>query len=101
MEKSRLRGPQEGASFFRNTACAFFPCHEGVDPQEFNCLFCYCPLYALGTRCGGNYTYTSAGIKDCTACVALHKGDRGARIVRQKFHLLAELADANNEEANW
>ena len=100
MEKNRLRGPQEGASFFRNTACAFFPCHEGVDPQEFNCLFCYCPLYALGTRCGGNYTYTSAGIKDCTACVALHKGDRGARIVRQKFHLLAELADANNEGAN-
>ena len=90
--------PQEGASFFRNTTCEFFPCHEGVDPQEFNCLFCYCPLYALGTRCGGNYAYTSGGVKDCSACVALHKGDEGASIVRRKFHLLAELARERKEE---
>ena len=35
-------------AFFTNRECEFFPCHAGIDPDEFNCLFCYCPLYALG-----------------------------------------------------
>ena len=35
-------------SFFQHTACEFFPCHETAHPEDFNCLFCYCPLYALG-----------------------------------------------------
>ena len=84
--------PREGASFFSNRACPYFPCHEGVDEQRFNCLFCYCPLYALGTRCGGDYRYTPTGIKDCSACTRLHDGDAGARIVREQFRALAELA---------
>ena len=100
MEKNRLRGPQEGASFFRNTACAFFPCHEGVDPQEFNCLFCYCPLYALGPRCGGDFSYTDSGVKDCSDCVALHRGDAGAGLVRRRFAELADLACAHGEETD-
>ena len=37
-------------SFFQHTACEFFPCHETAHPEDFNCLFCYCPLYALGDR---------------------------------------------------
>ena len=32
-------------SFFQHTACEFFPCHETAHPEDFNCLFCYCPLY--------------------------------------------------------
>ena len=35
-------------SFFSNRECEYFPCHKGADPENFNCLFCYCPLYALG-----------------------------------------------------
>ncbi len=81
-----------GASFFRNTACEYFPCHEGVDESEFNCLFCYCPLYALGPHCGGNFTYTKKGVKDCTACTLLHHGSDGARIVMERFGLLNEMA---------
>lgn len=81
-----------GATFFRNSACAYFPCHEGVDISEFNCLFCYCPLYALGTACKGDYTYTTQGIKDCSRCTRLHKGDNGTRIVREHFGELAALA---------
>jgi Zn-finger protein len=81
-----------GSSFFRNVDCAYFPCHEGVDPQVFNCLFCYCPLYALGPACGGDFSYTESGTKDCSACTRLHQGDRGAAIVRALFPQLAELA---------
>jgi Zn-finger protein len=80
------------SSFFRNVSCPYFPCHEGVDEGEFNCLFCYCPLYALGPRCGGDFTYTATGIKDCSGCTRLHRGDQGIALVRAKFSQLSELA---------
>lgn len=83
---------ENGTFFFRNVACASFPCHAGVDVAEFNCLFCYCPLYALGERCGGDFAYTAGGIKDCTNCTRLHRGEDGVRMVREHFPQLAELA---------
>lgn len=59
-------------AYFQNTACEFFPCHAGADRAQFNCLFCYCPLYCLGSQCGGDFTYTANGIKDCSACLFPH-----------------------------
>lgn len=67
--------------FFQNRACEYFPCHSGADAENFNCLFCYCPLYALGDRCGGNFTYTPGGIKDCSACLRPHKRENYSNIV--------------------
>ena len=40
--------------FFQNKKCEYFPCHKGIPEEDFNCLFCYCPLYTLGKSCGGN-----------------------------------------------
>ena len=60
-------------AFFQHTACEFFPCHAGADPENFNCLFCYCPLYALGVKCGGDFTVLENGIKDCSHCLFPHK----------------------------
>ena len=40
-------------SYFSHRECEYFPCHPGADPDNFNCLFCYCPLYVLGADCGG------------------------------------------------
>ena len=48
--------------FFSNRECQYYPCHEGI--EEMNCLFCYCPLYALGRRCGGNFVYNEKGFKN-------------------------------------
>ena len=79
------------SSFFQNRACECFPCHEGVPLDEFNCLFCYCPLYALGDACGGNFSYSASGVKVCTNCTLLHEGDAGAAIVKQRFGELKEL----------
>ena len=45
----------ENFKFFQHRQCEFFPCHETEDEENFNCLFCYCPLYALGEGCGGNF----------------------------------------------
>ena len=36
--------------FFENRDCRYFPCHSGL--TDFNCLFCYCPLY-LADPCPG------------------------------------------------
>jgi Zn-finger protein len=83
------------SSFFTNHACPYLPCHEGVELKEFNCLFCYCPLYALGDRCGGDFAYTASGIKDCTNCTRLHRGKEGVSIVRERFSELADLARRN------
>ena len=79
-------------SFFSNRACKYFPCHEGVDPSEFNCLFCYCPLYALGPDCGGDFTYTERGRKNCAACAIPHVRDVGVRLVADRYAQLADLA---------
>ena len=61
-----------GFAFFQNRACPCFPCHPAGKAEEFNCLFCYCPLYALGRNCGGDFRYTETGVKDCSGCIRPH-----------------------------
>ena len=61
--------------FFRNTECKYFPCHKTDAPEDFNCLFCFCPLYAMGDKCGGDYTYVGKNrdVKSCANCVRAHR----------------------------
>ncbi len=70
-------------AFFTNRACEFFPCHPGADPDDFNCLFCFCPLYGLGDRCGGSFTYTPAGVKDCSRCLYPHRRESYDAVIRR------------------
>ena len=35
-------------AFYTNKECEYYPCHPVPEGTEFNCLFCYCPLYMLG-----------------------------------------------------
>lgn len=65
----------ENYKFFNHKECEYFPCHKTNDPDNFNCLFCYCPLYALKDKCGGNFRYTDSGIKDCSKCTLPHRRD--------------------------
>ncbi|MGI6180570.1 MAG: cysteine-rich small domain-containing protein [Agathobaculum sp.] len=60
-------------AFFQNTQCEYFPCHATERIDEFNCLFCYCPLYTMGKNCGGNWTILENGVKDCSACIMPHR----------------------------
>ena len=80
-----------GYRFFQNRECEYFPCHKVKDDLTFNCLFCYCPLYALGDQCGGNVAYTGNGIKDCSNCLLPHRIN-GYDYVLSKFSQVAELA---------
>lgn len=69
----KLWAEENSAWFFRNTACAHFPCHD-TDVAWFNCLFCFCPLYA--EECPGTPGYINHGgrrCKDCSGCMYPHQ----------------------------
>ena len=78
--------------FFENKDCKYFPCHKGL--ADFNCLFCYCPLYTLGSKCGGNFRYLENGVKDCSDCLLPH-GRGSYSYIRSKYPELMELAKKN------
>jgi len=78
-------------SHFTHRECEYFPCHKGADTDNFNCLFCYCPLYALGDGCGGNFFYNKKGIKDCSKCLVPHSAG-GYEYVISKFDSIVELS---------
>ena len=88
---------ENSQSFFQNRQCPYFPCHANAAEDTFNCLFCYCPLYALGEDCGGNCSYTQNGIKDCTECQLPHR-EEGYEYVLSKFSQLAQLAKQKAEK---
>lgn len=56
--------------FSQNNKCEYFPCHRTIDIQNFNCMFCYCPLYHCD--CKGDYQILKNGIKDCSCCLIPH-----------------------------
>ncbi|MCL1919096.1 MAG: cysteine-rich small domain-containing protein [Peptococcaceae bacterium] len=62
-------------SFFQHRECEYFPCHRTKDPDEFNCLFCFCPLY-LRNDCGGDFSHLENGSKNCSACLWPHRKDK-------------------------
>ena len=79
---------QQDHTFFANRSCKYFPCHKTEDTDNFNCLFCYCPLYGMGPDCGGHFRYTKKGVKDCTGCLVPHK--------RENYPLIMEKLRARN-----
>ena len=85
MDKNQNRA-QRHYAFFCNRECEYFPCHAGIAPEDFNCLFCYCPLYALGTACGGNFALLPNGVKDCSACALPHRREQYDQIVEKLAH---------------
>lgn len=78
-------------AFFQNRDCEYFPCHKVGDEELFNCLPCFCPLYALGDKCGGRFSYTEKGIKDCSGCAMPHLPG-GYEHILDKMSLVTELA---------
>ena len=79
----------ENYKFFQHQNCEYFPCHKTDKPEDFNCLFCYCPLYALGKDCGGNFTYTESGIKDCSGCLIPHRSENYELIMTKMEQVIA------------
>lgn len=85
-------------TFFSNRECEFFPCHPGADPENFNCLFCYCPLYVLGDKCGGNFVYLDNGYKDCSACCLPHPQEHYDTIIARHREIMAAIPQTQSED---
>ena len=83
--------------FMQNRQCEYFPCHKGIAEEDFNCLFCYCPLYTLGRKCGGNFHYTDQGRKSCADCTFPHHEKNYERIVA-RYEEIAAVAARTDEE---
>ncbi|BEV73074.1 MULTISPECIES: cysteine-rich small domain-containing protein [unclassified Paludibacterium] len=71
---------------FTHQQCEYLPCHQGVK-QEFNCLFCYCPLVNL--QCPGPFRIyhdrQGVGRKDCSDCKLPHNGYARSWQLMQKW----------------
>ena len=78
----------EHYKFYQNKKCEYFPCHKCENTEDFNCLFCYCPLYALKDKCGGNFSYTENGIKDCSNCLRPHQREKCSGIQKQVMQVI-------------
>ena len=84
--------------FFQNRECEYFPCHKDVEEKDFNCLFCYCPLYTLGENCVGNFLYTDTGVKSCVNCNFPHKRENFSALIK-RFPELCSLAARREDKA--
>ena len=82
--------------FFANKECRNFPCHPTDDPDNFNCMFCFCPLYPLGDKCGGNFKYIGGICKDCSDCMLPHEPDKYDYIVK-KYDEVMEMASDQHD----
>jgi len=84
MEKSENVKEIEHYKFFQNRECEYFPCHVVKNEDEFNCLFCYCPLY-LQEDCMGrpDYILNALGqrIKDCSGCTIVHRPEMYEKVL--------------------
>ena len=85
-------------AFFSNTKCEYFPCHEKADPENFNCLFCYCPLYCLGDNCGGRFSYLDNGYKDCSGCIFPHRAESYDLITSRYAEIMNAMRSLGNGE---
>lgn len=82
--------------FVCHSKCEYFPCHAGADPERFNCLFCYCPLYVLDDQCGGKFSYTKDGLKDCSDCLLPHAPEGFDYIVARYPEIAALMQQRRN-----
>lgn len=80
----------EHFKFSQHKKCEYFPCHKTTDEEKFNCLFCYCPLYLLKDKCGGNFRYVN-GIKDCSNCMIPHT-EKAHDYVMSKMGVVMKMA---------
>ncbi len=86
----------ENYKFFQNTKCEYFPCHETDKLEDFNCLFCFCPLYMLKDECGGNFKY-SKNVKDCSNCTIPHS-KKAHEYIMSKMSLVIKIGSERTKE---
>lgn len=80
--------------FFENRDCKYFPCHQGL--EDFNCLFCYCPMYWLENCPGKPYYIDKNGnpLKVCSNCTFPHRPENYEAIMEVLKGAVAKKSDS-------
>lgn len=68
--------------YFKNKDCKYYPCHK-LD-GDFNCMFCFCPMYTL-EKCPGDPEYIQSDgrtVKSCMDCIFPHQPDNYDKIMK-------------------
>lgn len=71
--------------YFKNTSCKYFPCHKGMKTDDFNCLFCYCPMNSYEDCLGKpEYIVAKSGkrVKSCMNCTFPHEPEHYEKIIQ-------------------
>lgn len=91
---------------FVHKDCEYYPCHQQEKTggeEEWNCLFCYCPLYLMES-CIGNPQYIVNGkgqlIKDCSQCLVPHKRENYGKIL-EAFYQRDQVISLKIEEISY
>ncbi|MBZ0157060.1 MAG: cysteine-rich small domain-containing protein [Alphaproteobacteria bacterium] len=81
-EKALKKTNRDTSEFFSNHTCKYFPCHE-TDSTQFNCIFCYCPMYFVRNCLGRPRFITSDNktVKDCSGCDYPHRPENYRKII--------------------
>ena len=82
--------------YFKNHSCKYYPCHQQPNDNGFNCLFCYCPLYGLGDKCGGSFEYMK-NVKVCAGCHFPHVPENYDIIVAKLKEMNKRGENANSK----
>jgi len=93
--RDKSKRPKASFKYFENRDCKYFPCHK-MDIQDFNCLFCFCPLYFA--ICPGTPRYKERNkimFKSCTDCEYPHRPENYKAIMDCLSSL---LKDGRNEQ---
>jgi Zn-finger protein len=85
----------------QNKDCEFWMCHKNIKEEDFNCLFCYCPLTFM--ECPGPYKkFTDKfGVtrKDCSDCGLNHnKLEVSWNFIQHWLNLNMEIRGNNTVE---
>ena len=92
-----MENTAQNYKFFQNRKCEYFPCHKGIAEEDFNCLFCYCPLYMLGKKCGGCFERTESGLKSCMNCTYPHHRENYDALIARYSEIVKALAYIDHE----
>lgn len=74
-KKGKSLSMENSYKYFKNEKCRYFPCHPGMPGDEFNCLFCFCPMNPYEDCLGKpDYIKRPGGkiVKDCSGCAFPH-----------------------------
>lgn len=66
-------------SFFQNIECEYFPCHKLIEKKDFNCLFCFCPLFN---------TIECENENHCDSCIYPHKRNNYIKVINKLKRLI-------------